>query len=237
MAAVIALLAVLLATSVASARLLRFVFEDLDLLAYLGLFIACWIGAGGALVPVPGVRPVSWLMIVQQGGTLNPVVVTLVAAGAMVIGQSSYFIAARTTNRRRRAGMASAGEAARADEGADDPPAQGSTDARPGRMARAQSRIGRLVHEHGMATILLVTALPSPFTGLATTAAAVEEMSYPRFALAATCGYLVLCAVLSLMGQGLFAGLRICPAPTRLRTHLPDRGHICPTEDTSPQAP
>ena len=38
--------------------------HDLGLFAYLGLMLVCWIGAGGALVPVPGVRPLSWIMIV-----------------------------------------------------------------------------------------------------------------------------------------------------------------------------
>ena len=80
--------------------MLRLVFGDLDLLAYAGLFIACWVGAGGAIVPIPGVRLVSWLMIVQQGAALDPIVTALVAASAMVLGQTSYFLAARAAANR-----------------------------------------------------------------------------------------------------------------------------------------
>ena len=212
MAYVVALVAIVCATSVASARLLRLIFDDLDLIAYVGLFIACWIGAGGALVPVPGVRPMSWLMIVQQGGTLDLVVVVAVAASAMVIGQSSYFLTARTAKRRRDAGGATAGNAAPDSTDAEgEAPADGGTDgeasADAGYRARAAARIQRLVREHGVATILLVTALPSPFTTLATTAAAAQEMSYPRFLLAGTSGYLVLCTTLALVGEGLLPGL------------------------------
>jgi membrane protein DedA with SNARE-associated domain len=215
---VIALIAIVGATSIASAKLLRFIFDDLDLLAYLGLFVACWIGAGGALVPVPGVRPMSWLMIVQQGGTLDLVIVVAVAASAMVIGQSSYFLAARAAKRRRQASKLSAGtadsdtaasEAEASDRtAADDAPDAKTSTSRVGFRQRSEARIQHLVGRHGIATVLLVSALPSPFTTLATTAAAAAEMSYARFALAAACGYLILCATLALVGQGLFAGLR-----------------------------
>ena len=69
--------------------------HDLGLFAYLGLMLVCWIGAGGALVPVPGVRPLSWIMIVQQASSLDPVLVSVLAAVAMALGQTSLFIATR----------------------------------------------------------------------------------------------------------------------------------------------
>ncbi len=100
----LAILAIFIATLIASSRLLRLVFEDIDVLAYLGLFIACWIGAGGALVPVPGVRPISWFMVVQQSAALSPVIVATLAATAMVLGQTSYFMATRAAMRRASAG-------------------------------------------------------------------------------------------------------------------------------------
>ena len=97
---IVALMAIILATFLASSRLLRFVFQGLDILAYVALFVACWIGAGGGLVPIPGVRVVSWLMIIQQGAALDPVIVAVVAAFAMVLGQTSYFLATRATQHR-----------------------------------------------------------------------------------------------------------------------------------------
>jgi hypothetical protein len=94
-ATVLSLIAIVLATTIASSRLLRLVFTDLDVLAYAGLFIAAWVGAGGALVPIPGVRPMSWLMVIHQGAALDPVTVAIVAATAMALGQSSYFLVTR----------------------------------------------------------------------------------------------------------------------------------------------
>ena len=61
---------------------------------YLGLAAACWVGAGGVLVPVPGVRPLSWVMVVHQSVALDPLVVTGLSALAMAFGQTSLFIAA-----------------------------------------------------------------------------------------------------------------------------------------------
>ena len=72
---------------------------DLGILPYVALFILCWVGEGGALVPIPGVRLLSWLTIVQQGANLDPVFVAVVAAVAMACGQSTYFLVARSGSR------------------------------------------------------------------------------------------------------------------------------------------
>jgi len=214
-AATIALVAFVVATSVASAQLLRLVVEELNLVAYVGLFIACWIGAGGAVVPVPGVRAVSWLMVVQQGAVLDPLVVIAVAVGAMVLGQTSYFIAATAARRRAATAGVDVIDDTDATDLADDSP----QDADPGSgsngwATRARLRVKRQVEEHGLATIFAVTALPSPFTTVATTTAAWDGMSYARFVVAATAGYLVLCTVLTLIGMGVLAGLRsLLPIP------------------------
>ena len=77
---------------------------DAGILAYIGLMVVCWVGAGGALVPVPGVRPLSWVMIVHQSTVLVVPIVALLAALAMVLGQSSYFLTTRAEARRRREG-------------------------------------------------------------------------------------------------------------------------------------
>ncbi|MFN8620726.1 MAG: hypothetical protein U0869_08300 [Chloroflexota bacterium] len=115
-AIVLAVTAIFVGTALASAHLLRWIHEWLDLFAYLGLFITCWIGAGGLLVPIPGVRWVGLLMIVQQGATLEPGITAIVAASAMLLGQTSWFLAARAATsaaaKRRAAGEASGAAAA-----------------------------------------------------------------------------------------------------------------------------
>ena len=218
---VVATLAIFVATFIASSRLLRYVFDDLDVLAYAGLFLACWIGAGGGLVPVPGVRAISWLMIVQQGAALDPVTVALVAALAMVLGQSSYFLATRATRQHlaenaahkheaQSAGThelpASPGSPAPGDPQPTTPQAHESAVAgsrRARAMASARRRITYQVQDHGIATVFVVCALPTPLTTLTTTAASASGMRYPRFFVAALSGFLLLSSILALFGQGL----------------------------------
>lgn len=72
---------------------------DLGFVPYTALVILCWVGEGGLLVPIPGVRMLSWLTIIQQGANLNPVIVAVLAAVAMACGQSSYFLVVRSGSR------------------------------------------------------------------------------------------------------------------------------------------
>ena len=67
----------------------------LGLGAWIGLFLANWIGNGGLLVPIPGLRLVGWTMIVTQGATNEPaILVGLVGGAAMALGQASFYLAA-----------------------------------------------------------------------------------------------------------------------------------------------
>jgi membrane protein DedA with SNARE-associated domain len=200
---------------VSSANLLeRLRNPELDLLGYVSLFVACWIGAGGALVPIPGVRALSWVMIIQQGAALDPLVVALIAASAMVLGQSSYFVATRTAQNRRQHASASA-EAATVDSEAgepdDDLATETDTDTHrhrmPAFMTRAADRIQRQIHRHGFLTVFAVCALPTPLTTLTTTAAAGSGMGYARYAVAAFAGFMTLSTVLAFLGDNLFGGI------------------------------
>lgn len=219
-ATIAAVVAILVATLVASSRLLRLVFPDLDPLAYLGLFVACWIGAGGALVPIPGVRPISWFMIVQQGAALDPVTVALIGALAMVLGQTSYFLAARATSSRRARSVGAEepegppGEAPVEHVDARPIPDGGTSGRRSRSFERARQRVERQVRTHGMVTVFTVCALPSPLTTLTTTAASTSGMGYVRFFPASFGGYLVLCSLLALFGQGLLLAVQsVVPVP------------------------
>ena len=72
LALAVALVAAIVATYIGASRILHFVFPGMDVLAYLGLFIVNWVGAGGLLVPIPGARIVGWLMIDPAGSRLRP---------------------------------------------------------------------------------------------------------------------------------------------------------------------
>ena len=204
-AVVLAILAVVVATYVTSANLLELLFSpELNVLGYVALFVACWIGAGGALVPIPGVRAISWVMIVQQGAALDPAVVAFVAGSAMVLGQTSYFFATRAAAARARARAVKA--EAEADTDAQVESEDDLEEKTPGRMARATARVENGIRRHGIITVFLVTALPSPLTTLTTTVASGSGMGYARWFLAAYAGYLTLCGILAFLGDGIFGG-------------------------------
>lgn len=203
----IAFTAIVIGAFMASTRFLRIAFPNFELIAYASLFVTCWIGAGGAIVPVPGVRLVSWLLIVQQGAALEPIAVAGVAAMAMVAGQSSIFFAARaaaTRVRERTAGADSEVEPV----GSSPPEADAEPSGRAAYIARAERRVKFQINRHGFVTVLAVCALPTPLTTITTTAAASGGMGYARWFLAAFSGYLVLSSILVLVGQGLFTGLQ-----------------------------
>lgn len=205
-AATLAILAIFVATFIASSRLLRFAFDDLDIFAYIGLFIACWVGAGGALVPVPGVRPVSWLMVIQQAAALNPWTVALVAAAAMALGQSSYFLATRAAIARHQKSVASADPAEpTADVEASEP---AEPTGRSAAVIRMKHRVEGRVQRHAFSTAFLTTALPSPLTTIATTASASAGTRYPSWLAPAFTGYLLFATILAVVGQGLLAMVR-----------------------------
>jgi membrane protein DedA with SNARE-associated domain len=198
------------ATFIASSRLLRFAFQDLDILAYGGLAVACWIGAGGVLVPIPGVRLLSWLMIVQQGAALNPYAVALVAGLAMTLGQSSYFLASRTATARIHERHEHDLGNEKADQAGHDPPeaAPQPPSRRAEWMERSKARVEAQLERHSMATVFVVSALPTPLTTVTTTAAASLGMSYARYAPAALAGFLVLSGALAGIGQATLQTLR-----------------------------
>jgi membrane protein DedA with SNARE-associated domain len=183
--AVVAIVAVLVATAIAASHLLRFVLQGLDLFAYLGLFVVNWIGAGGLLVPIPGIRIAGWLMIIQQGGSLDPLAAGLVGGLAMALGQISFYAAARTS-----AGRASAHHT--------------ESLGRRKRLAAAKDRVEDLVRRHGFATILGLSLVPNPLTTLACASAGALGMGFRRFAAATLVGRVVLGLVLAYLGQAIF---------------------------------
>jgi len=205
-AAILATIAIVAAAFVASQSLLAVLRSpQLEILGYVSLFVACWVGAGGALVPIPGVRAISWIMIVQQGAALDPLIVMFVAASAMVLGQTSYFLATRAAAARVEHSVhADDAELEAVEVDANEPPSRRQRLA--GLMGRARDAIERQIGRHGIVTVFTVCALPTPLTTLTTTAAAGSGMGYTRWVTAASAGFLVLSGVLAFAGDQLFGG-------------------------------
>ena len=96
-AVVIIILAVIGAIALSSVRFFQVVFEEIDSLALVTLFLVNWLGNGGALVPIPGARFVGILMIFQQAALMPSWEVFAVAGLAMALGLTSYYLAGART--------------------------------------------------------------------------------------------------------------------------------------------
>ncbi len=90
-------LAVLALIVLSTFRFLHVIFEGLDVIAYVGLFLVNWLGNGGILVPIPGARFIGLLMIFQQAVLMPSWEVFVVAGAAMSLGLLSYYIAGART--------------------------------------------------------------------------------------------------------------------------------------------
>jgi membrane protein DedA with SNARE-associated domain len=197
---------------------------DLGLLPYLALMALCWLGEGGALVPIPGVRLLSWVTIVQQGANLDPVVVAVLAAVAMAAGQTSYFAAARYGDRfasgRIQKFAHPGGLGMPTAEGDPELPVDAVTPVvvsrtrrwmRVGRerATRAGTVVASRMRTHPRRTMFAVSVLPSPVTTLATLTAAMTGIPFLRFFVPAAAGFLVFSSVLAAGGRGLIAALNL----------------------------
>jgi hypothetical protein len=193
-----------------AARVAGFVI-DLGVLPYLALMVLCWLGMGGALVPIPGVRFLSWVTIVQQGGALQPLLVAVLAAVAMAVGQTSFFVAARSGEGlvRSRVGEGS-DEPSTAAPSAHEPTAsvgggRGFLRGGRARLARAGSSVGNRIAMAPRRTIFLASLLPTPLTTLSTVAAASVGVPFRTFFVTALAAFLVFSSILAILGQSLIA--------------------------------
>lgn len=100
----VVIFAVLVVLALSTLRFLQIVFDALDLVAFVGLFLVNWLGNGGALVPIPGARFAGLLLIFQQAVLLPSWEVFAVAGGAMALGLLSYYIAGARTAKSYLAG-------------------------------------------------------------------------------------------------------------------------------------
>lgn len=163
---------------------------DLEILwlAWIGLFLANWIGNGGILIPIPGLRFIGWTMAVHQGADGPTILVGLVAGFAMALGQTSFYLAAAAGSDRF----------------------SGSGKGRSGRLAdtlrRAKTRTEDFVERHGFPTIFTLSVLPNPLTTVATITAGSMGMRFRAFLVANFAGHVILGLILALFGRWLATG-------------------------------
>ena len=158
---------------------------DIPWAAWIGLFLANWIGNGGILVPIPGLRFVGWTMAAHQGAEGPTILVGLVAGFAMALGQTSFYLtAAAGSDRFSGKGKDRSGSAA-------------------DMLRKAKDRTEDFVERHGFPTIFTLSALPNPLTTFATITAGTMGMSFRTFLVANFAGHVILGVILALFGQRL----------------------------------
>jgi membrane protein DedA with SNARE-associated domain len=161
---------------------------DIAWAAWIGLFLANWIGNGGILVPIPGLRLVGWTMAAHQGAEGPTLLVGLVAGLAMALGQTSFYLtAAAGSDRLSGKGKDRSGRAADV-------------------LYRAKARIEDFVERHGFPTIFTLSLLPNPLTTFATITAGSMGMGFRTFLVANFAGHVILGFILALFGRWLLTG-------------------------------
>jgi len=161
---------------------------DIPWAAWIGLFLANWIGNGGILVPIPGLRFVGWTMAVHQGADGPTILVGLVAGVAMALGQTSFYLtAAAGSDRLSGKGKDRLGRAADV-------------------LYRAKARTEDFVERHGFPTIFTLSLLPNPLTTFATITAGSMGMGFRTFLVANFAGHVILGLILALFGRWLATG-------------------------------
>jgi hypothetical protein len=110
-------LAVVALLVLSSMRFVDVVFDSLDTLSFLGLFLVNWLGNGGALVPIPGARFIGLMMIFQQAVLFPSWEVFAVSGAAMALGLLSYYIAGARTAESYQQGDAAGAEQLATDAG------------------------------------------------------------------------------------------------------------------------
>jgi hypothetical protein len=225
-AVALVLIAILGAVLLTSTRLLRTVFETLDIFAFLGLFLINWIGNGGILVPVPGARFIGLIMIFQQALILPSWEVFAVSGAAMALGLVSYYVAgARSADAYEKGDSEGAQQVVAdttiltpVDEPAEtpDPSDDGAISSRRHRLKhrfsatskRAQERAQPTIEKHGVQGMFWLCFAPSPAGAAAAFLGGAMRFGFTRFLLAAFTSKYLLAGIIVLVALVLSEGTR-----------------------------
>jgi hypothetical protein len=192
---VIVLMAMVAVVAIASTRLFTQIFEALNIVSMVGLFLVNWLGNGGALVPIPGARFIGLLMIFQHSVMFPSWEVFLVSGAAMALGLASYYVAgARAAERYERGDTAGAQELARDTGMLDDEVDEGKPPLRRRLYRRfdesfksAQARAQPTIEKRGLQGMALLCFAPLPLGTAAAFLGGLMRFGFPSY-LAASFG-------------------------------------------------
>ena len=152
---------------------------------YLGLafvsFTAC-------AVPIPGIAPVLYALVIYMGYELNWLAVSIVGGLAMTMGETvGYLLGA--------IGVRLTSAVANDDDG-EPKPASGLR----GLIGRMAGHIDEWMDKRGFITLVVLTTIPNPIVAFAIFSAGASGMPYPKFFLAVATGKTIRSMVLAGIG-------------------------------------
>jgi len=156
--------------------------QSLEGLGYVGVFVANLASTITVFIPVPGLTALGQILILDQGKTLNPVVVGIAGGSGMALGEITAYIAGVY------GGQMAAGHTL------------------PGPrwtarlVERAISIIDRLMGRFGMLTLFVLAAIPNPVFEIAGITAGAVRMPFGRFMGAVFVGKVLRGIVLAFLG-------------------------------------
>jgi hypothetical protein len=222
--------------TLSSMKFFRIALEDLDITAYVGLFLVNWIGNGGVLVPIPGARFVGLLMIFQNAVLFPSLEVFAVSGAAMGLGLLSYYIAGARTERAYRKGDTEGAERLAKDTGmlaqADEPTmdmaqsmtpiaqsphpkedhagAQGQGGGLKRRVSdsfkQAQDRAEPVIEKHGVSGMFLLCFAPTPLGTAAAFLGGLMRFGFSRYLAASFASKYLLAGIIVVAGLA-FSGV------------------------------
>jgi membrane protein DedA with SNARE-associated domain len=156
--------------------------QNLKGLGYAGVFVANLASTITVFIPVPGLTALGQVLILDQGKTLNPVLVGMAGGSGMALGEITAYIAGVY------GGQMAAGHTL------------------PGPrwtarlVERAISVIDRLMSRFGMLTLFVLSVIPNPVFEIAGITAGAVRMPFGRFMAAVFAGKVIRGIILAFLG-------------------------------------
>jgi len=156
--------------------------ENLKGLGYVGVFVANLASTVTVFIPVPGLTALGQILILDQGKTLNPLLVGFAGGSGMALGEITAYIAGIY------GGQMAAGHTL------------------PGPrwtarlVERAISVIDRLMDRYGMLTLFVLAVIPNPVFEIAGITAGAVRMPFGRFMGSVFAGKVIRGIILAFLG-------------------------------------
>jgi membrane protein YqaA with SNARE-associated domain len=153
-------------------------------LSYVGLALVSFTCCA---VPIPGVAPILYAVVIYSGYALNPITVALVAGPAMALGEAVSYVLGMLGLRI-------------AEKASDDDDTRPKPSGIRGFISGLASNVDEWMEKRGFITLLVLAAVPNPIVAFANITAGATGMPFPKFYAAVAIGKTIRSLVLAGIG-------------------------------------